>query len=324
MSGGSASDRFTYTQTVGVLGSYLEGATFDMLMGYGTGWSVSSIQYLLSANNANMPIYQITPANASTVLPQLSVTSDVSTDISNALNAGLDVVTHQAPIAGGASGEVGQGYIMYDPNTGAGAYQVSTGLSGGASQDCGEPQKVPLQQIIQAILYAAVIAAAIAIIIASGGILAGGLAAAGSASEAMDLVLTAIGLSGVTVAASASAAGKSSCMAQMRVQLQTVGTGDNNILSLPVINTDPPGVTVSQVIIALEWIYERRVTVRKQFDSSRDVWLRATIDLLEAKVRAVQAAGGWPPGSSPGFSELSPDGVYRVDLENLRGDNLRF
>ena len=50
-------------------------------------------------------------------------------DIQNGLAAGKEVTVHQAPIT--QSGWTGSGYIITDPETGAGAYKIAGGANGG-------------------------------------------------------------------------------------------------------------------------------------------------------------------------------------------------
>ncbi|MCL5024420.1 MAG: transglutaminase-like domain-containing protein [Nitrospirae bacterium] len=89
---------------------------------------VSAVKALQIANDQGIPIYTIDQTNISTVLPQLQVDSDIKIDIQNAVNAGKEVTVSKTNIT--FNGGVGCGYIVMDPNTGAGAYMISGKLGG--------------------------------------------------------------------------------------------------------------------------------------------------------------------------------------------------
>ena len=74
-------------------------------------------------------IYQITPANQSTILPNIHHDTDTMDEIRNALNAGKEVITHTDAVS--VPGWSGAGYIITDPMTGDGAYKISGGGNGG-------------------------------------------------------------------------------------------------------------------------------------------------------------------------------------------------
>jgi transglutaminase-like putative cysteine protease len=93
--------------------------------------SVSAIKLLKIASQQNIPIYTIDSSNISTILPQLQVVSGVKSDIENAVNAGKKVVVSKTNIQ--YNDWNGAGYIILDPTTGAGAYMISGGLSGGGT-----------------------------------------------------------------------------------------------------------------------------------------------------------------------------------------------
>lgn len=76
-----------------------------------------------------MPIYTIKQSNINTILPQLQVDDNVKAAIQNAVNAGKEVTVSKTNIT--LNGWTGCGYIITNPDTGAGAYMISGGLSGG-------------------------------------------------------------------------------------------------------------------------------------------------------------------------------------------------
>jgi hypothetical protein len=62
------------------------------------------------------------------IVAGLGTDADTKAEIANALNAGMEVTVHQADIT--AHGWTGMGYILLDPETGAGAYKISGGANG--------------------------------------------------------------------------------------------------------------------------------------------------------------------------------------------------
>ncbi|WP_227430323.1 hypothetical protein [Psychrobacter sp. I-STPA6b] len=89
---------------------------------------VSAVKAIQLASQQGQKIFTITRENYNEVLPQLNLGSDVMTDIRNAINAGHEVTTHEHNI--NFHGWKGAGYIIIDPNNGAGAYLISGGANG--------------------------------------------------------------------------------------------------------------------------------------------------------------------------------------------------
>ena len=89
---------------------------------------VSALKALQIANDEGIPIYTINQSNISTILPQLQLSSDVISDIQNAVNAGDIVTVSKNEIT--YNGWTGVGYVIIDPTTGSGAYMISGGLGG--------------------------------------------------------------------------------------------------------------------------------------------------------------------------------------------------
>jgi hypothetical protein len=89
---------------------------------------VSAVKALQIANAQGMPIYVINQANAATIMPRLQVDAEAKVSIQDAVNTGKTVTVSQANIS--FNGWIGCGYIIADPNTGAGAYMITGGLSG--------------------------------------------------------------------------------------------------------------------------------------------------------------------------------------------------
>lgn len=90
--------------------------------------SVSASRLLKIANQRGIPIYTIDSGNINTILPQLQVTSDVTDNIRNAVNAGKKVIVSKTNVQ--YNDWNGAGYIILDPVKGSGAYLISGGLAG--------------------------------------------------------------------------------------------------------------------------------------------------------------------------------------------------
>jgi len=90
---------------------------------------ISAIKALTAAAAAGQLIYRISSANAQTAIPALAVDVSILSEISDAVSSGKVVTVHQSNIS--IDGWTGVGYIIEDTDTGAGAYKISGGFSGG-------------------------------------------------------------------------------------------------------------------------------------------------------------------------------------------------
>lgn len=93
--------------------------------------SISMARVFQQANASAIPIYAISSANISQILPLLQVDSAVKTDIQNAINAGKIVAIPKQDII--FNDWQGVGYLVLDPVNLAGAYRISGGISGGST-----------------------------------------------------------------------------------------------------------------------------------------------------------------------------------------------
>jgi len=120
-----------FMQTSGTNGSILEHAVPEQMFSTSDNpvHGISAAKALKIANDQGIPIYTVNQANISTVLPQLQISDAVKADIQNAVNAGKEVTVSKTNIT--YNGWTGCGYIIINPTTGAGAYMISGGLSGG-------------------------------------------------------------------------------------------------------------------------------------------------------------------------------------------------
>jgi hypothetical protein len=115
----------------GINGSALEHSVPEQLWSTPTepAYGISAVKALKIANDQGIPIYTINQTNIDTILPQLQIDEDAKTDIRNAVSAGKEVTVSKTNIT--YNGWTGCGYIIIDPDTGAGAYMISGGMSGG-------------------------------------------------------------------------------------------------------------------------------------------------------------------------------------------------
>ena len=111
----------------GTTSSALEHTLFETIIGIE---AVSTIKALEVANTQDIPIHQIDSNNITTELPLLQLSSEVKTDIQNAVNAGKVITVSERNVQ--LNSWNGVGYIIMDPTTGTGAYMISGGMSGGS------------------------------------------------------------------------------------------------------------------------------------------------------------------------------------------------
>ncbi|MGH8541862.1 MAG: transglutaminase-like domain-containing protein [Stenotrophobium sp.] len=89
---------------------------------------ITAVAVLATAATQGQKIYTITQTNQNQ-LSNIQQSSSVMTEISNAINAGNEVTVSQQPVT--ISGWAGAGYIVTDPQTGAGGYLIEGGSRGG-------------------------------------------------------------------------------------------------------------------------------------------------------------------------------------------------
>lgn len=90
--------------------------------------AISTVKALKIANDQGIPIYTVNQQNIATTLPQLQISQQIKNDIANAVNAGKVVTVSKTNI--NFNGWVGCGYVITNPETGAGAYMISGGTNG--------------------------------------------------------------------------------------------------------------------------------------------------------------------------------------------------
>ena len=125
-----------FNQQIGLLSSALEHATPEQMFSTEAepADAISAVKALSKANAEGQRIYQMTRDNMASTLPNLNLATETESEIRTALNAGLTVIAHTDNVS--VPGWTGAGYIIFNPNTGDGAYKISGGQNGGFS--CGE------------------------------------------------------------------------------------------------------------------------------------------------------------------------------------------
>jgi len=90
---------------------------------------ISAVKAIAIAQQQGQKIYAITAQNAASALPHIPVTGAVGAEIRSAIQAGKEVIFHEKQIT--AHGWTGYGYVITDPETGAGAYLIEGKGNGG-------------------------------------------------------------------------------------------------------------------------------------------------------------------------------------------------
>ncbi len=91
---------------------------------------VSATRSMAAALGQGQRIYSIDGANAPLNLPRLTIDAAVKQEISDAVGAGKVAIVSEGNVTIG--GWTGVGYVIIDPDTGAGAYKISGGINGGS------------------------------------------------------------------------------------------------------------------------------------------------------------------------------------------------
>jgi hypothetical protein len=90
---------------------------------------ISAVKAIQLAAAEGQKIWTITQTNLNTALAAINLPSDIETDIRNSVNAGMEVTAHEAAVDFYGSSQVG--YIVIDPETGAGGYLIGGGENEG-------------------------------------------------------------------------------------------------------------------------------------------------------------------------------------------------
>jgi hypothetical protein len=95
-------------------------------------------EVLQIANQEGIPIYTINATNINEILPRLQVSEAVKAGIRGAVASGMVVTIPEKNIQ--YYNWSGVGYIVLNPETGAGAYMISGGLAGGHNANGSEDE----------------------------------------------------------------------------------------------------------------------------------------------------------------------------------------
>ncbi len=125
---GDMNKRREFIKQRGLNSSYLEHKILENLLSVE---SVSAVKALQVAYKTGIPIYTLNGSNIDSTLPILTISNDDKADIRNAVNAGKEVMVSRDNIT--LYDWTGVGYIVRDPNTGSGAYMISSSLGGGGT-----------------------------------------------------------------------------------------------------------------------------------------------------------------------------------------------
>jgi hypothetical protein len=133
MGDGDVEKKKQFTTQVGVISSSLEHATPEQMFATDDPDAeqpdaISAVKALQIASAEGQRVYQITQENMSTTLANINHDQETMDEIEASLNAGKVVVTHANSVS--VTGWSGAGYIIIDPDTGAGAYKITGGLNG--------------------------------------------------------------------------------------------------------------------------------------------------------------------------------------------------
>lgn len=123
------SDRAAFARLLGTLSSVLESAVPQTLYtgSMYPGNAISAVKALAEASSSGQRVYATTSDDRSAPFSAYPV--EAQQEISNALANGKNISVHSSAI--GIPGWNGFGYIIEDPETGAGAYKISGGANGG-------------------------------------------------------------------------------------------------------------------------------------------------------------------------------------------------
>ena len=128
---GDATKRPQLGLQTGIISSALEHAIPEQMLSTPTQQAegVSAVKALQIAASQGQRIYHITPQNQTQTLPNLHLDAKAMEEITSALATGKEVIAHTDRIS--VTGWTGEGYILFDPVTGDGAYKITGGANGG-------------------------------------------------------------------------------------------------------------------------------------------------------------------------------------------------
>jgi len=90
---------------------------------------ISAVKALQIAGAEGQKIWTITSENVDIAIPNLNLPDDIISEIRNSAAAGMEITAHEQPVNFYGSSQIG--FIILDPQTGAGAYKIGGGENGG-------------------------------------------------------------------------------------------------------------------------------------------------------------------------------------------------
>lgn len=136
--GATAPDQASYRNMMlafGSWGSFLESLIWDVQIGLTPGTGSSSTSILVAANESGIPIHEITQDNFAQVFPLLQLDQESLTEIRNAVQAGMVILTPETEVSIAGQPAVA-GYLIRDPETGTGISRISGSLNGALVVGC--------------------------------------------------------------------------------------------------------------------------------------------------------------------------------------------
>lgn len=118
----------------GAQASFNESLTWDLLLSGQPGYGMSATSMLLRANELRVPIHIITQDNLSSIMPKLQLSADAESEIAQSVSAGLVAIVPEREYQD--TRQVGAGYVILDPDSGAGLYRIDGGLNGAITVGC--------------------------------------------------------------------------------------------------------------------------------------------------------------------------------------------
>nr|MBP3598771.1 glycohydrolase toxin TNT-related protein [Eubacterium sp.] len=125
---GNKEDEVAYMQTNGMISSLCENLIWEELTG---AESISTVNVLRNATEQDIELFVINSENYEEMVGKLEASDAVIQDIKTAVGNGKEVTIPAKEVS--IDGWTGSGYIIMDPDTGAGAYRISGGLNGGTT-----------------------------------------------------------------------------------------------------------------------------------------------------------------------------------------------
>ena len=126
----NVANRISFNQMTGSRLSAMEHLVPEQMFSTPEGQAegISAVKAIALAAAQGQKIWTITRDNLDAALSAINLHADSETEIRNGVNAGNVVTAHEQSI--NFNGWVGEGYIIIDPTTGAGAYKIAGGGNG--------------------------------------------------------------------------------------------------------------------------------------------------------------------------------------------------